>query len=215
LTTKTATPTQPAKHSCPECGKEFESQRSVGPHRRAAHGYRIPSKAPKVSERIGSAAAKDGVKYPCPHCDFIAKWKGGLTHHMQAAHPTVRKSDDGKYPCSDCDKVFDRPSKLGAHRQRKHGVAGSSIAATKREKLLAKRSNELATQTEALPTTVNGRDKETQTVTNGHAIPEATLALGLGRYQGFTLAMAAEFDLPPKLFAAELARLIYHATVRK
>jgi hypothetical protein len=50
---------------------------------------------------------------------------------------------------------------------------------------------------------------------NGYAIPEGTLALALGRFQGFSVAMATEFDLPPKLFTTELARLIYHASVRK
>jgi hypothetical protein len=47
-----------------------------------------------------------------------------------------------------------------------------------------------------------------------NGIPHATLALGLGRFQGLCGAMAQEFDLPPRRFAAALAGLIYTTQIR-
>lgn len=29
-------------HACPDCGKTFPKPNGVGPHRRMAHGYRVP-----------------------------------------------------------------------------------------------------------------------------------------------------------------------------
>jgi uncharacterized C2H2 Zn-finger protein len=193
-------------YPCPECGKEFESLRSVGPHRRAAHGYRVP-KTPGIGRN-----GLYGQKLPCPHCDFVAQWKGGLTKHIEAAHPEQPKPGARNHKCPECDLVFNRPSKLGAHRQLAHGVKGTSIAALKREKTKAKRSNELATQTETLPTTVNGHHEEAPRAADAH--PDYITAIAFGRFTEFCSRLADEFDLSKRDLTQRLVGAILQSQIR-
>jgi hypothetical protein len=62
-------------------------------------------------------------------------------------------------------------------------------------------------------TNPNGHHREEKTVA-ASGIPEATLAVALGRFQELSRSMAYEFDLPPRLFTAQLATLIYRSTLR-
>lgn len=81
---------------CPDCGKIFENRRSLGPHRRMAHGYTKPTarksrKKPGVAPRIAaSSIERNRGAFPCPHCDFIGRWTGGLKLHMNAKHKVVQ-----------------------------------------------------------------------------------------------------------------------------
>lgn len=77
---------------CPDCDATFASNLALGPHRNKAHGY----KAAKPKSR-GSTTVYDRWKgkYPCPQCNFVAKWKGGLTKHMRALRAPDRQRGEG------------------------------------------------------------------------------------------------------------------------
>jgi uncharacterized C2H2 Zn-finger protein len=82
----------PETYKCPDCNKTFSTRQAIGPHRQKAHGYRkldgrndpsrVQGKKPrwplKREPRVGS--------FPCPSCDFVAKWPGGLKHHILSKH---------------------------------------------------------------------------------------------------------------------------------
>ena len=151
--------------------------------------------------------AKEKVK--CPDCDgmFFPPGLGPHRARMHGAkakpaiilrgsqHPNLK----GEFPCPECSFVAKWTGGLKNH-MRTH---------------LKKRSESLErpAKTEIVKTRrVNGASEEGHFAANG--IPEATLALALGRFQGFCTSMAAEFDLPPRLFASRLAELIYRSQVR-
>lgn len=125
----------------------------------------------------------------CDQCDFVARWKGGLTHHKRAAHPDV-------HPVPVPVKVHRAAVKRSAKRREFDNPAKAIVVHT------------------AATTPSNGHhpSQEAHAVTDG--IPEATLALGLGRFQELSRQLAFEHDLPPRLYASRLAGLIYAATVR-
>ena len=93
--------TQKATHQCPDCDQPpYATAKGLATHRRYAHGYvsaspkvisererkaQLPLPKPKLSPQLASRKKLNG-KFPCPHCTFVAKWKGGLTHHMNAKH---------------------------------------------------------------------------------------------------------------------------------
>ena len=125
----------------------------------------------------------------CDLCDFVARWKGGLTHHKRAAHPDAHPA----------------PNEVKAHRV--------VVRRSAKRREFDNPAKAIVVHT-AAPTPSNGHhpSQEAHAATDG--IPEATLALGLGRFQELSRQLAFEHDLPPRLYASRLAGLIYAATVR-
>ena len=95
------------KIKCPDCAATFDEARQLGPHRNKAHGYRVSDGKNKVSraqkhgqprpkkKRSGNRTSphlagrnKLNGSYPCPECEFVAKWSGGLTKHMRNHNPS-------------------------------------------------------------------------------------------------------------------------------
>ena len=70
-------------HKCPECGKEFASPRSLGPHRNKAHGYRTGPGKP-VIKKVRGPYKKRSTTVPAQE---------GIVVHAQAeVGPTARQS---------------------------------------------------------------------------------------------------------------------------
>jgi predicted RNA-binding Zn-ribbon protein involved in translation (DUF1610 family) len=150
----------------------------------------------------------------CRHCGFEALNLQGLNLHVNTYHsekPQPKKREiaasvrearakiyGGEYPCPHCDFVAQWTGGLKIHIRAAH-KEGSTIE--RQEKTAA-------------VSTIEVRAEKTHAAANGYAISDATLALALGRFQGLCQSMAVEFDLPPRLFAARLAELIYHSQVR-
>ena len=108
----------PAKVKCPDCSATYETAKGLSSHRRAAHGY-VSEREATRKERIRQAEKRglpspspleiimpvDEPKqhggrhaheihkgiFPCPHCDFVGKWKGGLTNHMHRQHGKTKE----------------------------------------------------------------------------------------------------------------------------
>ena len=87
---------------CPEC-KKLCKPIGLAVHRRIVHG--VVGTAPSTVRRHRNEKAKSGNRtttpqtvarrklngsHQCPVCPFVAKWTGGLTKHMAAAHPKVK-----------------------------------------------------------------------------------------------------------------------------
>ena len=151
---KSAKPT----FKCPDCDKEFASQRAIGPHRNQVHGYRAN---PKVKVSMQKAQSGD---YPCERCAFVAKWPGGLTKHVRSQHPEAGlttkkptpKASSGPFQCPECPRSFSALTGLGIHRRQAHGIIGSSKSSIQSRN--AKRS-------EIVEANQNAAPKE---ATNGH-----------------------------------------------
>jgi uncharacterized C2H2 Zn-finger protein len=73
---------------CPDCNKTFENVRSLGPHRRMAHGYSVKDgkNDPKRLAEERKIRKRPKGKFPFPHCTFVASWQGGLKNHIRAKH---------------------------------------------------------------------------------------------------------------------------------
>jgi hypothetical protein len=178
--------------------------------------------------------------HKCPHCNhapFISRT--GLGSHLRAKHNiigTAKSSVEARaknnalvkpldaptasqvYNCPQCDhKPFTLRGTFAKHLRHLHQTSIKELKNPPVRKPYTKRGTTIEQPTKALTIeTRNGNHPQaSHDSANGYAIPEGTLALALGRFQGFSVAMATEFDLPPKLFTTELARLIYHASVRK
>jgi uncharacterized C2H2 Zn-finger protein len=145
----------------------------------------------------------------------------------------------GAFKCPECERVFNRAPELGNHRRGAHGIEGSSsgsIAARKAR--AAKKLAAVVITVEPIPAKQevvaiekrkykkretgygqreaeisNEGSKETGEG-NNNGISEITLAIALGRFQGLCSAMAYEFNIPSKMFTAQLAALIYATQVR-
>jgi hypothetical protein len=113
-----------------------------------------------------------GKKHQCPHCDFIAAWKGGLTHHINAKH---------------------KPTAIPAKPK------GTQLVKTNGSTKEGRATNH-ATPIEAHTASSDPFD-----------IP---VAIAFGRFREICTSMAIEHDLPPRLFAARFAELVYRSTVR-
>jgi hypothetical protein len=117
--------------------------------------------------------------------------------------------------CPDCDAEYRLPTSLGVHRRFAHGIAGKFTTSPINPPATRKytKRSELAIATPSKNgITHNGHKDQGHRAPDG--IPEATLALALGRFQGFCTSMAHEFDIPPRLFTARLSELIYRTTLR-
>lgn len=86
---------------CPDCEATFEKASGIGPHRNKIHGFRISdgkndpkrTQAYLLSKNKGHRIypQQRGGSFPCPHCDFVASWTGGLKHHMNKKHKAAKK----------------------------------------------------------------------------------------------------------------------------
>ena len=79
---------------CPDCDATFDSAKSLGPHRRMAHGYSVTDgkndpKRKLKAHKNNPAFIRHKGKFPCPQCDFVAQWRGGLVHHTNKKHPVI------------------------------------------------------------------------------------------------------------------------------
>jgi uncharacterized C2H2 Zn-finger protein len=211
----------PPKLKCPECSKLFTTVQLLSMHRRQAHGIVGMSKS-AIAERERKARLESPAppppttdNFPCDRCSQIFTTKNGLAKHQSKKHGIVGQSKSAQdrhraklkaappppppteYPCPDCGFKAKSKAGLSIHIGTTH-----------------KRSNALAPAHENYATLSpqNGSSHQEQPHRDG--IPETTLALALGRWQGFAQSMAAEFDLPPKRFAAQLAQLIYATAIR-
>lgn len=218
------------KFVCPECNAKFDFAKTLGSHRLFSHGVAGTSvSARRAQELKANMPPRPKGPFSCPDCEFIAVNKAGMTIHRKAKHGAASESktaiairaNGDPLQCPDCE--FHALSKIGLanHRNRMHGVASAStLAIRKREE----RTN-IKAKKRGLPI------EPAQTITafaiaspNGYhpqeahfdpdGIPEATLALTLGRFQELCFSVAKEHDLPPRRFAAKLAKLIYATTLR-
>jgi C2H2-type zinc-finger domain len=172
--------TTKATHQCPECNHApYPTAKGLATHRRLAHGVEGTSRS-TINARKRKQKKRDPKPYstrvkgrfPCPHCDFVGNWKGGLTHHMNAAHKTNRNG--------------------------------------------SKRS-QLVKFTEAIPVSQNGHNphaEEAQATASDRAL-EVTLAITLGRFTEICRSMAAQYDIPERVFAARFAELVYRTQIRQ
>ena len=157
----------------------------------------------------------------CPECGVVFSSKSGLGIHRKAIHGVrgavyqKRMIDiPGSVNCTLCDFVAKTPNGLGIHLSTKHK---EEWLKSQEQKLSTPKELRLerTTQATALAVRPNGHAPyQDQRQADPNAIPEATIALGLGRLQGFCGAMAQEFNLPPRSLAAELARAFYATQVR-
>lgn len=216
------------KFVCPECNKAFEFAKTLGSHRRLTHGIAGTSRGAIHRQKLEALAPPEPKgPHPCPDCDFKAKDKAGLTIHRKAKHGAsslsrtavaIRASDP--LQCPECEFHAHNPGGLALHRLKQHGVV-SDRRNTELRRLQRKAAKKRGLPIEpaqtvtavAITSTSNGHHpQESHFVGNG--IPQATLALALGRVQELCRSIATEHDLPPRSFAAELARLIHATTLR-
>jgi uncharacterized C2H2 Zn-finger protein len=172
-----------------------------------------------IVRRESEARQKTGAGLKCPQCDFVAANKVGLGVHLsghkkiaeqpqEIAAATEQQGD--QKTCTICGLVAKNERGMTVH-----------MATTHRSE-----SSETKTKTPTGGSELEYVDKEQQRSIERRAasqakreaasdgIPEATLALALGRFQGLCASMALEFDLPPRRFASRLAELIFAAQVR-
>jgi hypothetical protein len=161
------TPKQ-ALFPCPECGAKYKDKRGLATHRRYQHGFisqdrsAIAQREAKAKRRAQSknavALALTGINkpqfgsmahtknagiFPCSHCEFVAKWKGGLTHHMNAKHP-VKEANIASTEARNEASI--EASNNGNNRQtRRSAIPEAAIAFTagRIEELLLRTATEL------------------------------------------------------------------------
>jgi hypothetical protein len=168
---------KPGAFKCdqPECSFTTNFPQVLGNHKLRKHGIGATSKTAlrRKLMKAGARPNKPGNHdpHPCEHCLFVAKWKGGLSKHMKAAHPEVVLSPTPK-----------------------------------KEKALVKRT--------AKTIVLNGHVPQSEDHSNANGIPDALIAVASGRFAEICRQMAFEFDLPPRMFTARVAALIYATQVR-
>jgi Zn-finger protein len=140
-------------------------------------------------------AEKKVPRFACDLCPFVAQNTSGLTWHKIKKH----KNGTGAFSCPDCTFVGINQQGLSHHITRMHKNRSTTLAKPPKQANLA---------------LTNGHSHEEEAHPVAISIPEATLALALGRFQGLCTAMAVEFDLPPRLFASRLAELVFRSQVR-
>lgn len=213
-------------HKCPECSRMFASRTGLGSHRRSAHGIIGQGKSTVAARELAAEsnpplsdymrirthikemrAPEHPAPNQCRFCGYQTKSKTGLSIHINKFHAPSKagdpKAENNALQCPHCTFVATNQGGLALHRNKKHG---EHTAIHKRRHV-----EPAQTQTITIAATHNGH-KESHPTPNG--IAESTLALALGRFQGLCESMASQFDIPPRSFTAELARLIYATTIR-
>ena len=221
------------KPRCPECDKIFATVQLIAMHRKKVHNVEGTSKAHlaaqalKAKREVEAAAPTvaqitetktSPLPLKCVDCDFTSTNPQLLGRHRRFAHGVVgevtrinrekmeeRLRRGTGFSCPHCS--FNAASRNGlgvhiasAHKNLTPTIEGETTIERPKEKRLARINS-------------NGHpSEESHFAANG--IPEGTLALALGRFQGLCQSMANEFDLPPRLFASRLAELIYRSQVR-
>lgn len=204
------------KSKCPDCGARFKTVQMMTIHRRKAHGVLGQSQS-SIAKRLleNPQPVANPAPNQCRFCGFQAKTKAGHTLHVNTYHAVksepltgvAKRANSverlkGSFQCSECDFVASWTGGLTLHMKKKHPERSVAIERTTKAEV-----------TRVVRT--NGKPKEeAHPVAGGYAIPDATLAVALGRFQGLCQSFAVEYDLPPRLFASRLAELIYHAQVR-
>lgn len=229
--------TAKAKLKCPDCSATFNDPRGLGLHRSNVHGIKGQSKG-AIEARAKKASAAAGItinktppsgiveslrgKYPCQVCDFVGKWKGGLTLHMLRSHK-IKKGEPlpprqpsptptaypgsasrklaGKFPCPHCYFIAKWKGGLAHHITMKHKAVTEP---TRRE---------LAEITQ---------DAEVVHASNGHAHPqaqddgshrlEAAATYAAGRVAQLLESIAIQYELPARSFTALVLRTVGQTT---
>jgi len=150
------------KVKCPDCSASYATAKGLTSHRRAAHGYvsETPgairqrelkaAQSPELTtEERRSSWDKNNGSFPCPHCDFIAKWTGGLTLHVNAKHNGKRQPRETAIAKTQASEAIASPTTNGQYREEAHvdrsAIPESAIAfaAGRVEELLSRIANEL------------------------------------------------------------------------
>ena len=76
------TNTTPGQHECPRCRQHYHNLASLRTHLRKVHGL-----SARDYIALGLAGGDPKQPAPCPHCDFVAVGKTGLSVHIRAHHP--------------------------------------------------------------------------------------------------------------------------------
>ena len=209
------------KYKCPDCPKEFNSPRALGPHRAKVHGY--VAKPPSPNAGASHVTKRLAGSFPCPHCEFVASWQGGLAKHMRAKHPEQEQlpkppkkvpHTSGPYKCPDCERSFSASTGLGIHRRNAHGVDGSSptsVYQRKQRSELVKGTQDAALSITATTTTTNGHIQVPAQTDDGAHRLEAIATLACGRIQQVIEGLAFTHDLPPRSLTALVIRTLGQA----
>ena len=223
--------TSELKPKCPECGLPFVSNAILAMHRKNKHGVEGTSKSTQAKlaaeQRMRKAAVvvappAPGPSLQCPECKVSFANIQKLTWHRKREHGITRvlaakpnHVDNGfGLKCSQCDFIAKTSGGLAVHAA-KHTRAGTTeITTTTSVPAKSNRgtSIEHAKANRQLARTNGHSHEEADFVTGG--VPEATLAIAFGRFQGLCQSMAFEYDVPPKLFTSRLAELIFRSTLR-
>jgi uncharacterized C2H2 Zn-finger protein len=155
---------------------------------------------------------KGGDSLQCDQCTFRAKTKQALVWHRIAEH-----QPHANLKCPHCDFTAKWKGGLTLHVSKAHRLDAppAEPAPTNGKRKYTRREIDQPAHAIIVSSQANGlasHAQEGHPVTDG--IPEGTLALALGRFQELCRSIAFEHDLPPRMFAARLAGLIYAATVR-
>ena len=223
--------TKPLIHKCPDCPMKFASLTGLGSHRRSRHGIAGSARSTVAARELAARttanpplseykrirwhlkemkAPENPAPFQCPHCGYQTKNKAGLSLHVNRFHAQLKAGDprakNNSLQCPHCEFIGTNKGGLVLHRRKRH----NEILA---QRLDRDRSHIEPAQTQVITVAANiHHEEEAHFAANG--IPEATLALALGRFQGLCSSMATEFDLPPRNFATRLAELIYRSQVR-
>jgi uncharacterized C2H2 Zn-finger protein len=231
--------TKPFK--CPECGEGFEKTNLLGLHRRK-HGISgsAPASRDAQQKRVAYLANYErdqNNNVICPECrksfgEVSISMHRKMAHQLSASDQvamfanklqaiTKIEADEpqtnGKINCPHCDYVATNQRGLYVHIGFKHQPSQSPTAIQRRLDRERKKLIEQPTQAIAIAETngnITQHTEEAHPVASGYTIPDATLAVALGRFQGLCASFSAEFDLPPRSFATRLAELIYHSQIR-
>lgn len=225
---------------CQECGEVFPTPKDLGLHRKNKHNVRgiAPSTIATQKQREAYLANykrdKTGLCI-CPECGKACKGSG-ITNHRKTMHnlsseqqaqmfaenktvakiETVAETQAHPGQCPECEFVAINAHGLRKHISSKHHHYSPNPRAIYKREL---RKKHIAQPTQAIAIAqTNGHiqpsSEEAHAAPSSYTIPEGTLALALGRFQGLCQSISTEFDLPPRMFATRLAELIYHTQVR-
>lgn len=199
-------PKKEPKVKCPDCAAEYDTAKGLSSHRRAKHGY--------VSKNKYAVALREGTKpkkadpLKCDQCSFVAMNVPEMTWHTAKVHDMLK--------CDTCGFVAQWPGGLTNHQRKSHPEKYPTPVSAKNHRLIVKQRRAIdhpkKIQTIIVRPAASNGHQEAHVAPDG--IPEATLAVALGRFQELCRSIAFEHDLPARMFASRLAGLIYASTVR-